>query len=96
MNIRQFGRLKLPIGGWKWLLRLAWMTSHTSQRTAKEDFMARVQYLADKVLSTAKENTLIVSHAGMMLFLRKELLRLGFIGPNFRVAQSAQTICFRE
>lgn len=90
------GQLKLPIGGWKWLLRLAWLTSHPSQRTAKEEFVARVQYMTDKILSTAEENTLIVSHAGMMFFLRQELLRLGFTGPNFRVAQNGKLYVFER
>ena len=38
----QTGRLRLPFQAWRWLFRLAWMTSHPSQRTAKRDFLARV------------------------------------------------------
>jgi len=32
-------------------------------------------------------DTLVVSHAGVMLYLRKELLRRGFRGPSFRLAE---------
>ena len=90
------GQLRLPFGGWRWLARLAWMTSHPSQRAAKEDFLARVRYLADEVISRIEENTLIVSHAGMMVFLRKELLRLGFAGPKFGIPQSGKLYVFER
>jgi len=90
------GQLRLPFGGWRSLLRLAWVISHPSQRAAKNDFMARVRYLVDEILSQAEENTLIVSHAGMMVFLRKELLRLGFVGPKFHIAQSGRLYVFES
>jgi broad specificity phosphatase PhoE len=90
------GRLRLPMRGWTWLLRLAWTTSHPSQRAAKADLLARVRYVVDEVLSRAEENTLIVSHAGIMVFLRKELLRLGFIGPYFRLAQNGKLYVFES
>jgi broad specificity phosphatase PhoE len=90
------GQLKLPMGGWRWLLRLAWATSHPSQRTAKEDLMARVRYVVGEIVSRVEENTLIVSHAVIMVFLRKELLRLGFTGPKFRLAQSGRLYVFES
>jgi broad specificity phosphatase PhoE len=92
----QSGNLKLPFGAWRWILRLAWMSSHSSQRAIKEEFMARVRALADDIIANAQEDTLIVSHAGIMAFLRKELLRLGFAGPKFGLAQNGKLYVFEK
>ncbi|MDB6152170.1 MAG: hypothetical protein JWL90_623 [Chthoniobacteraceae bacterium] len=92
----QSGRLKLPFGAWRWILRLAWMSSHSSQRSTKVEFVARVRTFADEILATAQHDTLIVSHAGIMAFLRKELLRLGFTGPRFGLAQNGKLYLFEK
>ncbi len=88
------GGLRLPFGAWRWLARLAWLMSHPSQRAAKADFLARVRYLADQVIPRLAEDTLVVSHAGIMVFLRKELLRLGFAGPGFRMPRTGRLYVF--
>lgn len=90
------GSMRLPFALWKQLLRLAWMTSHSSQRAAKADFMAKVRHIVTQVISPAQEDTLIVSHAGVMMFLRKELLRLGFSGPGFKIARNGQLYVFEK
>jgi broad specificity phosphatase PhoE len=90
------GNLKLPFPMWKWMLRLAWMTSHSSQRNAKLSFMAKVKQVTDSVLTQAKEDTLIVSHAGVMMFLRKELVKLGFTGPEFKIAENGKLYVFER
>ena len=94
-NIRQFdtGGLKLPYGGWRWLLRLAWMTNHPSQRDAKAEFLSNI----DTALATLQKSsapTLVVSHAGVMMFLRKALLRSGFAGPKFTVPETGRLYVF--
>jgi hypothetical protein len=90
------GRLRLPLVGWRVLLQLAWLTSHSSQRPAKDEFLARVRTLRTEILASATENTLIVSHGGMMMFLRKELLALGFTGPKFSLAQNGKLYVFEK
>lgn len=90
------GKLRLPLTGWRLLLHLAWLCNHSSQLPAKADMLARLRFLKKEVLSQAEENTLIVSHAGMMAFLRKELLALGFNGPRFRIAQNAKLYVFEK
>ncbi len=90
------GKLRLPLTGWRLMLHLAWLSNHSSQLPAKTDFLARLRFLKAEVLSQAEEDTLIVSHAGMMAFLRKELLALGFNGPRFRIAQNAKLYLFEK
>lgn len=75
------GRLRLPVWGWRTLLRLAWLTGHKSQRAARDQFLQRISAGAD-LLEADPVDTLVVSHAGVMFFLRKELVRRGFRGPN--------------
>ena len=91
-EIAQFrtGRLLLPVWRlWRWVLRAAWMTGHSSQRVPRDDFRRRVQAVAD-LAESAETDVLLVSHAGMMVYLRRELLRRGFCGPRFRIAENGR------
>jgi broad specificity phosphatase PhoE len=90
------GNLKLPFPIWKWMLRLAWMGSHSSQREAKAAFMEKVRHVTQEVITKAQEDTLIVSHAGVMMFLRKELVKLGFAGPGFKIAENGKLYVFER
>jgi len=83
------GRLRLPVLVWRWMLRLAWITGHSSQSQYRDDFLSRVRAVAD-FIEGHEEDLLIVSHAGMMIYLRKELLRRGFCGPRLGVADHAK------
>ncbi|MBE7494842.1 MAG: histidine phosphatase family protein [Verrucomicrobiaceae bacterium] len=83
------GRLRLPVWMWRIIIRVAWMSGHASQRHLRDDFFTRVRQVAD-LIETHSEDVLLVSHAGMMLYLRKELLRRGFRGPRFGIAEHAR------
>jgi broad specificity phosphatase PhoE len=89
------GRLRLPLWGWRWVFRLAWLTGHKSQRPARDDLHRRVGAIADR-LEQEPVDTLVVAHAGMMLYLRKELLRRGFQGPDFKLAEHARLYVFER
>lgn len=89
------GNLRLPVGGWRLLLRLAWFTGHSSQRAARDEFHRRIKASAD-LLEQEPVDTLVVSHAGVMFFLRKELLRRGFTGPKFGLAAHARLYVFER
>lgn len=89
------GRMRLPVWGWRMLLRLAWMTGHSSQRAARDEFQSRIRTMTD-LLEAEPVDTLVVSHAGVMFFLRKELLRRGFQGPRFRLAEHAKPYLFQK
>lgn len=89
------GDLRLPVWGWRLLLRFAWFTGHKSQRAARDAFHARIKAIAD-LLEQEPVDTLVVSHAGVMFFLRKELLRRGFAGPKFGLAEHARLYVFER
>ncbi len=89
------GKLLLPFWTWRVLLRLAWFTGHKSQRAARDDFHRRVRAVTD-LLEQEPVDTLVVSHAGMMFFLRAELLRRGFAGSKFRLAEPARLYVFER
>ena len=89
------GNLRLPVWLWRTLLRLAWMSGHPSQRHLRDDFLTRVRSVAD-LIESQQQDLLIVSHAGMMFYLRKELLRRGFRGPNFKLARHARLYVFER
>jgi len=91
----QTGRLQLPVSIWKWVLRAVWFTGHSSQRSARNDFLHRVKTVADLAESSTVD-ILLVSHAGMMAYLRKELLQRGFQGPKFRIAEHAKLYVFER
>ena len=87
------GGLRLPVAVWKGLLRLTWMTGHRSQRACRDDMRERVLRVADR-LTAANRDTLVVSHAGTMVFLSRELRHRGFSGPRFQVAVHAKVYLF--
>jgi broad specificity phosphatase PhoE len=97
-NIRCFqtGSLKLPYAGWRWVLRLAWLTSHRSQLEAKQGFLQNIRTFASTLSGQTGPDTLIVSHAGVMIFLRKELLKQGFRGPKFTIPEHGRLYLFEK
>lgn len=89
------GRLRLPLCGWRWVFRLAWLTGHKSQSPARDDLHRRVRAIND-LLEAEPVDTLVVSHAGVMHYLRKELIRRGFRGPSFKLAEHALLYVFER
>jgi broad specificity phosphatase PhoE len=87
------GDLRLPVWVWKWMLRLSWMTGHRSQRGCRDEFRRRVAAAADR-LCEVRQDTLVVSHAGMMAYLSAELRRRGFAGPKLRIAKYAKVYVY--
>lgn len=82
------GNLRLPVWLWHWVLRFTWATGHRSQRACRDQFQKRVSEVVELLLSRGEE-TLVVSHAGMMIYLSAELRRRGFRGPNLRMPKHA-------
>ncbi len=89
------GNLRLPIWMWRWVLRLAWMTGHRSQRVFRDEFRRRVSKVAD-LLEQRSGAILVVSHAGIMAYLSRELRRRGFVGPKLRIAQHATLYVYEK
>jgi broad specificity phosphatase PhoE len=89
------GELRLPFPIWRWALRLSWMTGHRSQRACRDEFLGRVADVADH-LCGLQQDTLVVSHAGMMAYLSAKLRRRGFQGPKLRVAKHARAYVYER
>ncbi|CAG9621595.1 histidine phosphatase family protein [Sutcliffiella rhizosphaerae] len=87
--------VKLPLKLHFLFIRLAWMINHTSQPVSKRELRDTINVVLDKILN-ANENILIVSHGGIMMFLRKELLRRGFTGPKFNIANNGELYVFTK
>lgn len=90
------GRLRLPTLGWRLLVQAAWMTSHHSQRAAKERVLRDARRVVHEMVHPRRANTLVVSHGGMMMFLRRELLALGYAGPKFKLAEHGRLYVFER
>lgn len=91
----QTGNLRLPIFAWVWLLRLSYLTGHRSQRGCRDDLRRRVADVADRLCSL-EQDTLVVSHAGIMAYLSAELRRRGFAGPKLRIAKHAKVYAYER
>ncbi|MFP3393327.1 histidine phosphatase family protein [Brevibacillus sp. SIMBA_040] len=87
--------VKLPFFAWAILIRSS-MFFNKQTRQAVRQAKSRVNEVLDKAVSLEKENVLIVSHAGLMMFMRKELIRRGFKGPTFRHAENGKLYIFEN
>ncbi|MGM0834742.1 MAG: histidine phosphatase family protein [Bacillota bacterium] len=76
-------------------IRMAWLLNHKSQPVSKSDLQRRISDTLDRILS-AKENTLIISHGGVMMLLRKELMRRGYRGPEFKIANNGELYVYEK
>ncbi|HVN56196.1 MAG TPA: histidine phosphatase family protein [Anaerolineaceae bacterium] len=94
--------LRLPFSTWDALSHLAWFFSHRSQREGRDQVMERIRtFLSNALPGLARQdnrngpkNILVVSHGGLMWYLRAELLRLGFWGERFTRAEHGRLYVF--
>jgi hypothetical protein len=47
-----------------------------------------------ELFATSRSDTLVVAHAGIMTYLRRALLGMGFRGPSFRLARHGYAYVF--
>jgi broad specificity phosphatase PhoE len=76
---------RLPLGLWSALMRLAFAVSHGSQMENQAILGERIRLACDEMLSDREENVLVVSHAMVMIQLRRELRSRGFRSPRFGI-----------
>lgn len=93
--ISPIGGVRLPVIAWRLLLQLAWKAGHRSQRIHRDDLRRRVDAAADR-LESQPVDTLVVSHAGLMLHLAAELRRRGFHGPRLGFADHARAYLYQS
>ncbi len=80
---------------WYILIRFAVMFSHRSQAESKAAVEERVSRALDEILEI-EEDALIISHAAIMAFVRKELKRRGFSGPRLGTAENGKVYVFER
>lgn len=88
--------IRLPALLWLVSGRLAWMFSHPSQPESREAFSKRLRQVMQTMVLNQAGNVLLVSHSGLMMFLRRELLRKGFHGPSFLYAEHGRIYVFER
>lgn len=76
-------KIRLPLFIHILFIRFAWLVNHKSQLEKKSEVLTRVNKAMDLALQSG-ENVLIISHGGIMMYMRKELKKRGFRGPKFR------------
>jgi broad specificity phosphatase PhoE len=88
--------IKIPMILYPLCIRTAWFFNHKSQLERRTDVEMRVSKIVDRILEENKENALIVSHGGLMMFMRKELIRRGFKGPRLGRPENAKLYLFEK
>src|SRR5262249_16087864 len=91
----QTGSLRWPVRVWYLAVGLGWMGGWGSQRACRNDFLRGAGEVT-KLLTATDQDTLVVSHAGMMAFLGAELRRFGFKGPKLRIAKHAAVYLYEK
>ncbi|PFA68421.1 phosphoglycerate mutase [Bacillus sp. AFS015802] len=84
---------KLPLFLHLTFIRIAWWFNHRSQPESKSEVEERIKGVIDKSIREGTD-VLIVGHGGIMMFMRKELLRRGFTGPSFRRPSNGKVYVF--
>lgn len=76
-------KIRLPLLVHVIFIKFAWLVNHKSQQEKKSDVLKRVNRALDIALQSGG-NVLIISHGGIMMYMRKELQKRGFRGDKFR------------
>jgi broad specificity phosphatase PhoE len=88
-------RMRLPLFIHLLAIRLAWWFNHPSQSGSKREVLEKIERIVDRVISE-DQDVLIVGHGGVMMFMRKELIRRGFSGPAFRRPHNGVVYIFEK
>ncbi|WP_057914904.1 histidine phosphatase family protein [Peribacillus muralis] len=89
------GRLKLPFILWAiWIRCCSVMNKQT--RAEIKHAKRRINKVLDEILAKGERDVLIVSHAALMVYMRKELMRRGFGGPRFKIASNGRLYVFES
>jgi hypothetical protein len=86
-------RMKLPLFIHLFAIRLAWWFNHPSQAGSKKVVFEKIKRIVDRAISE-NQDVLIVGHGGVMMFMRKELIRRGFSGPSFKRPENGKVYIF--
>ncbi|MGM9956502.1 MAG: histidine phosphatase family protein [Peribacillus sp.] len=89
------GKVKLPFILWAiWIRCSSFLNKQTRLEIKKAE--KRINQALDQILANGEQDTLIVSHAALMVYIRKELIRRGFSGPKYAVASNGRLYMFEK
>lgn len=87
-------QMRLPFLCWAIIVRLsAYLSRDTREKIAEGE--KRIGAILDRVIEEGHD-TLIVSHAALMMYMRKELRRRGFVGPSYRTPANGKLYLFER
>lgn len=87
--------IRLPLFIHLLLIRVAWFINHNSQVESKKQVLNRINHVIDTLIKENKD-VLVVGHGGIMVFMRKELVKRGFSGPVFKRPNHAVVYVFKQ
>jgi len=87
--------VKLPFLGWGLLIRFSYLINRQTRQDIKAA-KTRINTVLDQAESQNDGHVLIVSHGALMAYMRKELIRRGFRGPKFALAENGKLYIFEN
>ncbi|WP_409294664.1 histidine phosphatase family protein [Peribacillus sp. SCS-26] len=88
-------RFRLPLPLHLLFIRIAWLLNHKSQPISRKEVLQSIESVLDRILSE-KGDVLIVGHGGVMMFMRKSLIKRGFTGPKFRTPDNGKIYIYEN
>ncbi|MCX7711428.1 MAG: histidine phosphatase family protein [Clostridia bacterium] len=92
LNTAAKDNLRLPFILWAVIVRIRTFAS----RKYTSEFEKQIAGALDEILGKLDENVLIVSHAFTMMFLKKELKKRGFKGPEWKRPENGKLYIFER
>jgi broad specificity phosphatase PhoE len=88
------GNIKLPFFVWVLAARIRGLFDPKVKKEIKEG-KKRITSFFDKIPSS-QQSILIVGHGGMMMYMRKELIKRGYKGPYFTIPKNGEVYVFKK
>ncbi|MFB6365719.1 histidine phosphatase family protein [Paenibacillus elgii] len=89
-------KVRLPLMMWAVLLKTLWFKAPRSMPESMNDTRKRAEAALDEIFRQGDGNVLIVSHAALMMTMRKALLARGFRGPKFGTPENGKLYLFEN
>ncbi|WP_063915596.1 histidine phosphatase family protein [Paenibacillus elgii] len=89
-------KVRLPLMVWAILIKTSWFTAPRSMPESMADIRKRADAVLDEIFRQDDGNVLIVSHAALMMTMRKALLARGFRGPKFGTPENGKLYLFEN
>jgi broad specificity phosphatase PhoE len=93
-NLHQLSKRRQHLLVWILLIRLSWYVMPGIYPEGRAAARRRAADVVDEILTQGDGDVLVVSHAALMMELRKELRRRGYRGPQFGTAANGRLYVF--